>query len=398
MSETSGQCEDESCSKQSNKISRVFPCLYHCKKMLCIQHLSEHDKYIEKQLQYQNQLEGLWKTYRVMFNEEKIEEEYLKLKTKLENFRQLGNEIERLLLMKNFHDSMENNQKLQAAVQIVQKAIAEDNREKVIMQTVLPKSEFGEENSHALVDFGSLSSPDASNDDSETGDSFPLFSNTDRNSPTSVQDDEYGQNMDEYDEQENHAESEDEDNLMDETTFRQANTCENNVTPHRGIVASKIRDYCPLTYNGAFGINSQAHGVRLCPQKSLEHRRTYRLNEHFRRVHHLTGFASLALARAVGAGKDPTTTRLFSDHDIILNIDELRTVNCPITQPFVHHRLLQIENSPCSAIKQVRQLREHLKRSHKFSSRAANIIVKAVKSDIPVHTLQFPKWIDVIED
>jgi hypothetical protein len=97
-------------------------------------------------------------------------------------------------------------------------------------------------------------------------------------------------------------------------------------------------------------------------------------------------------------GQDPLTTRLFSDHHIILNIDELRIVNCPIRRPFTHHPLLHIENSPCHTIKQVRNLKDHLKRVHKFTNKAANIIIKSVKANTAIHQIQFPQWIDIIEN
>ncbi|UJR35230.1 hypothetical protein I4U23_027995 [Adineta vaga] len=392
MSEISGQCEDQSCLNHLKAISRVFPCLYHCQKMLCIQHLSEHDKYIEKQLQYQNQLEDLWTNYHSLFNEEKVEEEFQKLKIKLDNFRQLNHEIKHLLSLKNFHDSIENNEKLQIGIQMVQKAIEQENQSESMINTVHLKTELIEDENHSTIDFEYLASSDTTNDGSETGDSFPSFSNTNANSPPIAQEDDDFENMDESDEHENNMESETEDNTMDE------NNCGTKITSRLSIVASKIRDYCPLTHDGAFGINAETHGVRLCPKKPLAHQRTYRLNEHFRRVHHLTGFASLALARAVGAKQNPLTTRLFNDHDTILNIEELRTINCPINQPFLHHSLLQIENYPCKTVRQVRHLRDHLKRSHKFTNRAANIIVKAVKNNRPVHMIEFPQWINVLED
>ena len=106
--------------------------------------------------------------------------------------------------------------------------------------------------------------------------------------------------------------------------------------------------------------------------KSQQNQRTFLLNEHFRRVHHLTPLASLALARAVGAGQDPMTARLFNDHHIILNIAELRTVICPISRPFVNYPSLHVDNAPCNTIKQVRHLKDHLKRVHKFTSQAAS--------------------------
>ena len=106
-----------------------------------------------------------------------------------------------------------------------------------------------------------------------------------------------------------------------------------------------MRGYCSLTQDGVFGINCHLHGIRLC---SIEKQRTYRLHEHFRRVHHLTSLASLELARAIGSGQDPMTTRLFDSHHIILNIDELRTVICTMNKPFINYPLLHIANLPSS--------------------------------------------------
>jgi hypothetical protein len=108
--------------------------------MLCIKHLSEHDKYIDKQIQSQKQLEYLWKDYSLIFNEEKIQKEFQKLKTKLENYQQLSKEIRHLLLIKNFNDSIENNQKLQTAIETVKKAIEqEDQLESIIGMLVYSK-------------------------------------------------------------------------------------------------------------------------------------------------------------------------------------------------------------------------------------------------------------------
>ncbi len=51
-----------------------------------------------------------------------------KLKTKLENYQQLSKEIRNLLLIKNFNESIENNQKLQTAIVTVKKAIEQENQ------------------------------------------------------------------------------------------------------------------------------------------------------------------------------------------------------------------------------------------------------------------------------
>lgn len=127
MSELSDRCEV--CLGECNPLSaRVFPCLYHCKRMLCIKHLSEHDKYIDKQIQLQKQLENLWNNYISIFNEDKIQEEFHKLKTKLDYHQRLKKYIERLLVINQFPDSLENDDKFQTAIDTIQTAIEQENQ------------------------------------------------------------------------------------------------------------------------------------------------------------------------------------------------------------------------------------------------------------------------------
>ncbi len=130
MFEVSGRCHDESCLKESNPISkRLYLCSHHCDKMLCAKHLSEHDQYIDKQTQYQNELKRVWNNYIKIFNEDKIQQEFKNLKIKLENHQKLSENIENLLTMNHYHDSINENEKLQTAIETVQKAIAENQSE-----------------------------------------------------------------------------------------------------------------------------------------------------------------------------------------------------------------------------------------------------------------------------
>ncbi|CAM4856787.1 unnamed protein product [Rotaria socialis] len=397
MSELSGQCEDDACLKECSSLSiRVFPCLYHCKKMLCIRHLSEHDKCTEKQIQSKKQLENLWNSYILIFNEDKAQEKFQNLKMKLETFQKLRKDIQNVLSINNFHDSMENNRKLQIAIETVEKFMEQENQSKSTINDTEPKGELitdDYEENQQTIDYESLSLSVITNNDSETVDFCPSVLNTNGNSPLTEPDNEYFQDIAESDDYGNSMEFENEDNTIEASTLED----QINITPKRNMPASKFRGYCPLTQDGAFGISCQLHGIRLCP-KINGNLRTFRLHEHFRRVHHLTPLASLTLARAIRSGLNPMTTQLFDDNHIILNIDELRTVACPINKGFINYPTLHILNSPCDTIKQVRQLRDHLKRVHKFTSKATNIIIKAVKTDTPIHMIQFPRWIDIIED
>ena len=89
---------------------------------------------------------------------------------------------------------------------------------------------------------------------------------------------------------------------------------------------------------------------------------------------------------------------MFGDHHIILNVAELRTVYCPMNRAFLHYPTLDVINTPCCATKQVRHLKDHLKRTHKLTSQAARIVVNAVKADAPVHKIQFPHTMHILDD
>ncbi len=143
VDKTMSQCEEESCLNKSSL--RVFPCLYHCKKMLCIQHLSEHDKYIEKQIEFKNQLENLWKHYMNLFDYEKIQKQFQLLKNKMDNYQQLNKDINELLLINQFENSIENNHKFQMAIQTVQNAIQQETQAKLFPKIELQMDDDDEQ-------------------------------------------------------------------------------------------------------------------------------------------------------------------------------------------------------------------------------------------------------------
>ncbi|CAF1460175.1 unnamed protein product [Adineta steineri] len=134
MANVSDRCQHElCCSKQSNSASiRLYLCSHHCGKMLCRKHLVEHDEYTEKQKQYQNELEVLRNSYIEIFNEDQIRTELKVLNKKLEYYLKLNEHIGDLLSTDYLDESINKNEKLQAAIKVVQKAIAQENRTRSI--------------------------------------------------------------------------------------------------------------------------------------------------------------------------------------------------------------------------------------------------------------------------
>ena len=111
-------CEETSieCSTE-----RVFPCLYHCQKMLCLQHLAEH----EEKILFREKLQSLWNSYATLFNENQVQEQIDALTLKLEHFRQMKDEIE------NLFD--ENEEAFQRAMLTVRRALEHEIRTKSIL-------------------------------------------------------------------------------------------------------------------------------------------------------------------------------------------------------------------------------------------------------------------------
>jgi len=90
-----GQCGDSSCNETA---VRLFDCVHHCMKMVCLQHLIEHDRLIEnnkRQLEIvQNELKHFYLIYSSLIDENKIRLEY---EQKLDDYKKLVNEINFLL-------------------------------------------------------------------------------------------------------------------------------------------------------------------------------------------------------------------------------------------------------------------------------------------------------------
>ena len=90
-----GPCSDPSCNETN---IRLFDCAHHCMKMVCLQHLIDHDRVFEqnkRQLEsIQNELKRLYSIYSTLIDEKKIHSEY---EQKLNDYKKLVNEVNSLL-------------------------------------------------------------------------------------------------------------------------------------------------------------------------------------------------------------------------------------------------------------------------------------------------------------
>ncbi|CAF1247233.1 unnamed protein product [Adineta steineri] len=119
MPEVSDLCQHGLCClKGSSPASTLlYPCLHHCKKMLCITHLNQHHQYITEQIQFQTELKHLWSDYNRKFNEEQIRKELESFSNMiLENYQKLKENVNSLLSTKHSDQSIDKNEKLKDAI------------------------------------------------------------------------------------------------------------------------------------------------------------------------------------------------------------------------------------------------------------------------------------------
>lgn len=97
-----GRCSDASCTELAG---RLFDCAHHCKKMVCLHHLIEHDRCVE---QHQHELENLsgelrqlWTNYQSSIDEVKLRSEF---EHRVKRHRQLLADVSNLLANENVNN------------------------------------------------------------------------------------------------------------------------------------------------------------------------------------------------------------------------------------------------------------------------------------------------------
>ena len=96
-----GRCSEPSCTEIA---VRLFDCVHHCTKLVCLQHLIEHDRLIDYNQQYLNnlrtELKQLWINYSSLIDETKLHSEF---EQKLKKHQQLIQDTTYLLENNSFN-------------------------------------------------------------------------------------------------------------------------------------------------------------------------------------------------------------------------------------------------------------------------------------------------------
>ena len=116
-----GRCNDPSCGEN---LVRLFSCAHHCTKLVCLHHLIEHDRLLERERQEfelcQNEIKRHAAVYLSLVDEEKLQLEY----------EQKLHEHQRLVFQINscFQQSPNDIEQMKSLIEQLKKLIQERNK------------------------------------------------------------------------------------------------------------------------------------------------------------------------------------------------------------------------------------------------------------------------------
>ncbi|CAF1348628.1 unnamed protein product [Adineta ricciae] len=282
-----GPCGDPTCSQTA---VRLFDCAHHCMKMVCLQHLIEHDRVFErnkKQLENeQSELKRLHSVYSSLIDENKIRSEY---EHKLDEYKKLVNEVNSLLSNRST-----DVDKYRSIVDKLKKMINEKQKQ------------FGESLTIVKVE------PSEENLSLTTTKDESIYIGFDRLENLVIDTDYHKRKARELAMKKRKPENkltitndDDDDNDSDIP----------NLPVHR------IPGICPLWIQGAYGLNTKHHAVRLCRKKHFND-----LSNHIRQFHGLLTPVANLIARAVDS--QISTMKCLIPNDLQV-ADSRRSFLCP---------------------------------------------------------------------
>ncbi|CAF3705472.1 unnamed protein product [Rotaria socialis] len=316
-----GRCDDPSCNEEA---VRLFDCAHHCMKMVCLQHLIDHDRLFEnnrRQLEIvQVEVKRLYSIYSSLIDEDKIRYEY---EQKLNDYKKLVNEVNILL-----ENNSNNIEQLRVIIEKLKHSINEKHKQPSESLTIVKVEPIDE-----------AASPTMNTEKDES-----LFIGFDRLQNLIIDTDYHKRKA------------------MEHTDASKTTTNidyeDHNINAI--IHVHRIPGFCPLRTNGAYGLNQKHHFHRLCRKKRFTD-----LSNHMRQYHGLLTPIANIIARAVES-KIPTTKRLIPN-DLQVT-DPRRSFFCPLR--------IDCQNSYYLS---AASLRTHLIDVHRMNPSIADIKVKEIK-------------------
>lgn len=136
---------------------------------------------------------------------------------------------------------------------------------------------------------------------------------------------------------------------------------------------------CPFTFDGAFGISREKHGIALCSAKKPK----LELYTHLTRTHLIKKVHAQRLCLAVKSNLDPATTRLFNASELVTYRDRL--VNCPFnnnTISLIGECPTESRHIPCRVLEFRCSLKQHLQLHHQINTQDADKIIQTYQKKL----------------
>ncbi|UJR35254.1 hypothetical protein I4U23_028018 [Adineta vaga] len=334
-----GPCGEPACSQTA---VRLFDCAHHCMKMLCLQHLIEHDRLFErnkKQLEnHQFELKRLHSIYSSLIDENKIRSEY---EQKLDDYKKLvhgvnslietnSTDVEQYRLIIDKLKKMINDKQKQSdeALTIVKVEPIEENISSMTATTNSPKDDS------IYIGFDRLQNLVIDTDYHKRKANENATKKIKSDNKPIISDDNH------------HDDDDDDDNDND------------NAVPIISI--PRVSAVCPLWIQGAYGLNKKHHAIRLCRKKYFTD-----LSNHIRQFHGLLSPVANVIARAVDANISTTKCLIPDDFQVA---DSRRSFLCPFRNECSTHFWLP---GIC--------LKSHLMDVHKMSAPMAELKMKTIR-------------------
>jgi len=132
------------------------------------------------------------------------------------------------------------------------------------------------------------------------------------------------------------------------------------------VSISTYRGRCPLTFDGAFGINKSDHSICFCSKTKV---RKFNLYQHLTNKHQLKRIYARRLIKALKDNLDPKTIILFDSNEDIID-------------PLYRLKKKQFSNIPCQCRPiALPDLKSHLKHHHRLSNSLAKKLVEYYKTN-----------------
>ncbi|UJR25602.1 hypothetical protein I4U23_006946 [Adineta vaga] len=178
----------------------------------------------------------------------------------------------------------------------------------------------------------------------------------------------------------------DDDVLLPNTIdVQQTNRTSTKVEKTRTISLNLLRDICPLTKYGVFGLENLQNIKRFC---SNENRTSVYLYIHFIRTHHIKPYIATQLVRAIRSKCNPMETKIFPqiNHNIITK----KTFQCPFNKNAMKfNEENSIPKTPCCSLIEEDNFQKHLGEIHSITKANIDLIYNAMKHHGTISHVQF---------